>query len=62
MKKTLISVLCALYMSFMISPSIAYADWTCGTAKFKGSWSRNSISHGSVIFYYTGILRQTAIP
>ena len=39
----------------------AMADWTYGTAYFKGSQPSSSLSHGSVKIWYNGTLRQTGV-
>jgi len=37
----------------------AMADWTYGTAKFKGSQPSSCLSHGVVKIWYSGSLTQT---
>lgn len=38
----------------------AFADWTYGTARFKGSTPSNSTTIGTVIVYYNGSLTHTS--
>ena len=58
MKKLLIAILAICTLSFTVCPTIAYADWSHGTAKFKGNKPKKSMSSGNVIFYYNGTLKK----
>lgn len=58
MKKLLIAILAICTLSFTVCPTIAYADWSHGTAKFKGNKPKKSMSSGNVIFYYNGTLKR----
>ena len=61
MKKYLIAIFAVLTLSSVVVPTIALADWSYGTARFTGSQPSNSLNHGSVLFYYTGTLKQTML-
>ena len=61
MKKILIALLAVLTLSSTVAPTIALAYWTYGTARFKGAQPNKQLSHGSVLFYYTGTLKQTGL-
>ena len=39
----------------------AMADWTYGTAYFSGSQPSNCLSHGTVMIWYNGELKQTGL-
>lgn len=39
----------------------AMADWTYGTAYFQGSQPSNCLSHGTVMIWYDGELKQTGL-
>ena len=39
----------------------AMADWTYGTASFKGDQPSNCLSHGKVMIWYNGSLTQKAL-
>jgi hypothetical protein len=39
----------------------AMADWTYGTARFKGNQPSSCLSHGTVMIWYNGSLRQTGL-
>jgi len=39
----------------------AMADWTYGTASFKGSQPSNCLSHGKVMIWYNGSLTQKGL-
>ena len=39
----------------------AFADWSYGTAQFKGNQPSNSMSIGTVTVYYNGSLKSTKI-
>ena len=39
----------------------AMADWTYGTAYFQGSQPSNCLSHGTVMIWYNGELKQTGL-
>ena len=39
----------------------AMADWTYGTAYFKGSQPSSCLSHGTVMIWYNGTLTQTGL-
>ena len=58
MKKLLIAMLAIFTLSFTVCPTVAYADWSHGTAKFKGNKPKKSKSTGNVIFYYNGTLKK----
>lgn len=47
-------VLCGMLMTAM-------ADWTYGTATFKGSQPSSCLSHGTVMIWYNGSLTQTGL-
>ena len=46
------------FCSMLIS---AMADWTYGTAYFKGSQPSSCLSHGTVMIWYNGSLTQTGL-
>ena len=48
-------------IGFVAAPTVAFADWTYGTARFKGDQPRNCLNHGGVLIYYNGTLRQTEL-
>ena len=52
-----------LFILFMFCGMLitAMADWTYGTATFKGSQPSSSLSHGGVIIWYNGSLTQTGL-
>lgn len=56
MKKKLVIlfVFCSMLMSAM-------ADWTYGTAYFRGSRPSSCLSHGGVMIWYNGSLTQTGL-
>lgn len=58
MKKLFIAVLAMLTLSFTVCPTLLYADWSHGTAKFKGNKPKKSMTSGNVIFYYNGTLKK----
>ena len=58
MKKFLIAILAMLTLSITVCPNVAYADWSHGTAKFKGNKPKKSMSSGQVTFYYNGTLKK----
>ena len=41
--------------------TVAMADWTYGTAYFKGNQPSSCMSVGTVMIWYNGTLRQTSI-
>ena len=47
-------VFCGMLMTAM-------ADWTYGTASFKGSQPSNCLSHGKVMIWYNGSLTQKGL-
>ena len=47
-----------LLLAFCGMMCTAMADWTYGTASFKGSQPSSSMSHGSVRIWYNGSLTQ----
>ena len=47
-------VFCSMLMTAM-------ADWTYGTASFKGNQPSNCLSHGKVKIWYNGSLTQTGL-
>lgn len=61
MKRLFLSLFLAVALSFVVCPTVAYADWTYGTAYFKGDKPRNCLSHGTIIFYYNGTLKYVAL-
>lgn len=48
-----------LALSSMLT--VAMADWTYGTAYFKGSQPSSCLSHGTVMIWYNGSLTQTGL-
>lgn len=50
-----------LFISFVSMFITALADWTYGTARFKGDQPSNCKIVGSVMIYYNGSLEQKSI-
>lgn len=48
-----------LLLAFCGVLTAAMADWTYGTASFKGNQPSNCLSHGTVKIWYNGSLTQT---
>ena len=58
MKKLLLAIVAVLTLSFTAAPTMAYADWSYGTAKFKGNKPSKSMSSGNIKFFYNGTLKK----
>jgi hypothetical protein len=50
-----------LLLAFFGMLTIVMADWTYGTAYFKGAQPSNCLSHGTVMIWYNGSLTQTGL-
>ena len=50
-----------LLLAFFGMLTIVMADWTYGTAYFKGTQPSNCLSHGTVMIWYNGSLTQTGL-
>ncbi len=50
-----------LLLAFLGIMLTAMADWTYGTARFKGNQPSSCLSHGTVRIWYNGSLRQTGL-
>ena len=50
------AILLLLFCGFL---SVSMADWTYGTASFKGNQPSCCLSHGVVKIWYNGTLKQT---
>lgn len=61
MKKFLLALLIISGIGFIAPPIMAYADWSYGTATFRGNKPSKSLNHGGVIIYYNGTLKQTLL-
>lgn len=59
MKKFLLTAIVILLAASAFTPTPVYADWSYGTAHFKGSQPSNCLNHGGVLIYYNGSLKQT---
>ena len=59
--KRLISLLLLLGLSGCFAALPASADWSYGTARFYGDKPSHCLSHGGVLIYYNGSLRQTML-
>ena len=59
--KRLISLLLLLGLSGPFAALPASADWSYGTARFYGDKPSHCLSHGGVLIYYNGSLRQTML-
>ena len=57
MKKLLLAIVAVLTLSFTVAPTMAYADWSHGTAKFKGNKPSKSMTSGNIKFFYNGTIR-----
>ena len=51
----------AILFAFCGMLMTAMADWTYGTASFKGSQPSNCLSHGKVMIWYNGSLTQKGL-
>lgn len=61
MKRNFKALFIALALSCAVCPLPTYADWTYGTAKFRGEKPIKQKSVGGVQFYYNGTLKHVAI-
>ena len=50
-----------LLLAFCGMMCTAMADWTYGTASFKGSQPSSCLSHGGVLIWYNGSLTQKGL-
>ncbi len=50
-----------LLLAFCGMLTATMADWTYGTAYFSGSQPSNCLSHGTVMIWYDGELKQTGL-
>lgn len=57
MKKLLTSLLLCVAL-LMVAPS-AFADWSCGTARFTGNQPKSSMTTGTIKIFYNGTIRKT---
>ena len=48
-----------LLFAFLSIMTVSMADWTYGTASFKGNQPSSCMTVGTVIIWYNGSLRQT---
>ena len=47
-----------LLLTFISVVIVSMADWSYGTARFKGNQPSNCLSHGTVRIWYNGSLKQ----
>ena len=59
--KKLLFLLLTCFVLATLSPIPAFADWSYGNITFRGDKPSNSLTHGNVVFYYSGTLRQVGI-